>query len=233
MTRVTGSEPALEVDRVAVIVNGRARQVTRDLVQVLDQIVQSGDLFVSRDLEEADRIAHTIVERGYHTVLTGGGDGTFVQMVTRIVALSRELDRKPPNGAGDMADLIELPIVGRVAAGALMEAIETPEDSVKVDRMLIGNGKDVFGLRIAGDSMIEAGIHDNDYVFVRKQSTAERGDIVVALIGDEATVKRFFPEKDYIRFQPENESMAPILVRASDFKPTMLLGVVVGVYRRL
>jgi len=81
--------------------------------------------------------------------------------------------------------------------------------------------------------MIEAGILSGDYIFVRKQITAQRGDIVVALIGDEATVKYYFPEKDYIRFQPANAAMAPILVRAADFKPTMLLGVVVGVYRRL
>jgi len=84
------------VDRVAVIVNGRAKQVTADLVDVLDQIVQSGDLFVSRDLDEAERIAQTIVERGYRTVLTGGGDGTFVQMVTRIVRASRAQGVKPP-----------------------------------------------------------------------------------------------------------------------------------------
>ena len=68
---------------------------------------------------------------------------------------------------------------------------------------------------------------------MRKQLTAQRGDIVVALIGDEATVKYYFPERDYVRFQPANAQMAPILVRATDFKPTMLLGVVVGVYRRL
>ena len=90
-----------------------------------------------------------------------------------------------------------------------------------------------FGLRVTGDSMIEAGIFSGDYIFVRKQITAQRGDIVVALIGDEATVKYFFPEKDYIRFQPANAKMAPILVRATDFRPTMLLGVVVGVFRKL
>ncbi len=84
------------VDRVAVVVNGRARQVTADLVDVLDQIVQSGDLFVSRDLDEADRIAKTIVERGYRTVLTGGGDGTFVQMVTRVVRMARAAGVPPP-----------------------------------------------------------------------------------------------------------------------------------------
>jgi diacylglycerol kinase family enzyme len=84
------------VDRVAVIVNGNARQVTGDLVEVLDQIVQSGDLFVSRDLAEAERIARTIAERGYRTVLTGGGDGTFVHMVTLIVREATRRGRKPP-----------------------------------------------------------------------------------------------------------------------------------------
>jgi repressor LexA len=81
--------------------------------------------------------------------------------------------------------------------------------------------------------MIEAGILNNDYIFVRKQTTADRGDIVVALIGDEATVKYYFPERDYVRFQPANSQMAPILVRATDFRSTMLLGKVVGLFRRL
>jgi len=84
------------LDRIAVVVNGRARQVTADIVEVLDQIVQSGDLFVSRDLAEADRIAHTIVERRYPTVLTGGGDGTFVQMVTRVVRAAEARGQTPP-----------------------------------------------------------------------------------------------------------------------------------------
>ena len=81
--------------------------------------------------------------------------------------------------------------------------------------------------------MIDAGILNGDYIFVRKQLTATRGDIVVALIGDEATVKYYFPEKDHVRFQPANKTMAPIYVRSSDFRPTMLLGVVVGVFRRI
>ncbi len=85
---------------------------------------------------------------------------------------------------------------------------------------MVRGGRDVFGLRVNGDSMIEAGIFSGDYIFVRKQITAQRGEIVVALIGDEATVKYYFPEKDYIRFQPANGKMAPILVRASDFRPT-------------
>ena len=84
------------LDRIAVVVNGNARQVTGDIVEVLDQLVQSGDLFVSRDLAEAERIARTITERRYRTVLTGGGDGTFVHMVTLIVRAARERGQQPP-----------------------------------------------------------------------------------------------------------------------------------------
>jgi len=142
-----------------------------------------------------------------------------------------------PAAAND-DDLLTVPILGRVAAGALSEAIDlsqaAPEDCVRIDRMLIGGaGRDVFGLRISGESMIEAGIHHGDYVFVRKQLEARRGDIVVALVGDEATCKRYFPEKDHIRLQPENHTMAPILVSRSDWRSTQLLGVVVGVFRKV
>jgi repressor LexA len=130
-------------------------------------------------------------------------------------------------------DLIEIPVVGRVAAGLPLLAEEHIVDTVRIDRTLLRGGREVFGLKVHGDSMIEAGILSGDYIFVRKQLTANRGDIVVALIGDEATVKYYFPEKDHVRFQPANKNMAPIYVRASDFRPTMLLGVVVGVFRRV
>jgi repressor LexA len=137
-----------------------------------------------------------------------------------------------PKKKGTEDEMVSVPVLGRVAAGMPLYAEEHLLDTVRIDQSLLKSGE-IFGLRVTGDSMIEAGIVNGDYVFVRKQSTADRGDIVVALIGDEATVKRYYPEKDYIRFQPENSAMAPILVRATDFKPTMLLGVVVGVYRRL
>jgi repressor LexA len=130
-------------------------------------------------------------------------------------------------------DLLEIPIVGRVAAGLPLLADEHIIDTVRVDRGLLRGGREVFGLKVTGDSMIDAGILSGDYIFVRKQLTAQRGDIVVALINDEATVKYYFPEKDYVRFQPANKTMAPILVRATDFRATMLLGIVVGVFRRV
>lgn len=134
---------------------------------------------------------------------------------------------------GHDEDVIDVQVLGRVAAGLPLFAEEHVIDTVRVDRGLLKGGREVFGLRVHGDSMIEAGILNGDYIFVRKQLTAARGDIVVALIGDEATVKYYYPEKDYVRFQPANKAMAPILVRAVDFRPTMLLGVVVGVFRRL
>ncbi len=137
-----------------------------------------------------------------------------------------------PQPAND-DDLMDVPVLGRVAAGVPLLAEEHVIDTVRIDRGLLKGGREVFGLKVNGDSMIEAGILNGDYIFVRKQLTAQRGDIVVALIGDEATVKYYYPEKDYVRFQPANKNMAPILVRASDFRPTMLLGVVVGVFRRI
>jgi repressor LexA len=135
----------------------------------------------------------------------------------------------------DMSELdsIDIPILGRVAAGALQEAIEHPSDHVRIDRMLIGGQRDVFGLRIKGDSMIDAGIHDGDYVFVRKQLEASKGQVVIALVGDEATCKYFHPERDCVRLVPANTAMSPIVIPHGDWRDTQLLGVVVGVYRKL
>jgi repressor LexA len=132
----------------------------------------------------------------------------------------------------DNADLIEVPIVGRVAAGLLSEAIEQPEDTVRVDRMLLGGARDVFGLRVSGESMIKAGINDGDYVFVRKQLEARRGEIVVALVGEEATCKYYYPESDAVRLVPANDNMSDIVISRRDWRSTQILGVVVGLYRR-
>lgn len=146
---------------------------------------------------------------------------------TSLVDFERELPDR------DDDQLVEIPILGRVAAGALQEAIEQPSDHVRIDRVLLGAQREVFGLRIRGESMIEAGIHDGDYVFVRKQLEGTRGQVVIALVGDEATCKYYFPERDHIRLQPANSKMAPIIVPKSDWRDTQLLGVVVGVYRKL
>lgn len=130
-------------------------------------------------------------------------------------------------------EMMEIPILGNVAAGAPLLAVEEATDTVRVDKVLIGGHREVFGLRIVGESMIEDGIFSGDYVFVKKTPAAKPGDIVVAMIEGEATVKRYFPEGDRIRFQPANHNMAPIYIRRDDFKSVDIIGIVVGVYRKL
>jgi len=208
----------------------------------------------ARQEQTLDFIRKSIEERGYPPTLREIGEYMGIRSTNGVNDHLRALERKGYLRREDMKsralklvsdsessvpvkvpddDLVEVRVLGRVAAGLPLLAEENVIDTVRVDRMLVRGGREVFGLRVTGDSMIEAGIMSGDYIFVKKQSTAERGDIVVALIGDEATVKHFYPERDYVRFQPANSQMAPILVRASDFKSTMLLGKVVGVYRRL
>jgi repressor LexA len=135
--------------------------------------------------------------------------------------------------APGLDDMVDIPILGKVAAGQPILAVEQAQDTVKIDRVLVGGHTEVFGLRIVGESMIDDGIFDGDYVFVKKTATARTGEIVVAMIEGEATVKRYFPEGDRIRFQPANTNMAPIIVRRADFKQVDIIGVVVGVYRKL
>ena len=121
-----------------------------------------------------------------------------------------------------------VPLVGRVTAGKPILAVENVEETYPLPTELVGDD-DVFMLTVQGDSMIEAGILDGDYILIRSQNTARNGDIVVALVDEEeATVKRFFKEKDYIRLQPENPTMDPIYSRE-----VTILGKVIGVFRRL
>ncbi len=148
---------------------------------------------------------------------------------------SRALRPVTMDTAGSAADdgTVEIPLVGRVAAGQPVTAEQNIEEMLTVDRALVGRHHEVFALKVQGDSMIEAGIFEGDTLFVRKQLHAERNEIAVVLIGDEATVKYFQPEKDFIRLQPANAAYAPIIVRKEDFRPTQILGVVVGLYRKL
>ncbi|MBO8140962.1 MAG: transcriptional repressor LexA [Firmicutes bacterium] len=125
------------------------------------------------------------------------------------------------------ADFVYAPVVGRVTAGEPILAVENIEGYFPLPQDFAGAGE-LFLLRVRGDSMIRAGILDGDYVIVRQQPDAVNGDIVVALIGDEATVKRFFKEGDQIRLQPENDAYPPIV--GSEVR---VLGKVIGVYRRL
>ena len=123
-------------------------------------------------------------------------------------------------------EIINLPIIGTVTAGSPILAVENIDDTLPISIDFVGN-KESYVLKVKGDSMIEAGILHGDFVIVNSQHNAKNGDIVVALIGDEATVKTFYKEKDHIRLQPQNSSMDPILI-----KEPYILGVVKAVVRK-
>lgn len=125
----------------------------------------------------------------------------------------------------EQGPVVFVPLVGMVRAGTPVLAVENIEDMVPFPRSFV-KSENVFLLRVQGDSMIDAGIYDGDYVLVRQQDHADNGDIVVALLGDEATVKAFYREKDAIRLQPRNPSLAPIISR-----DVRVVGKVIGLYR--
>ncbi len=123
----------------------------------------------------------------------------------------------------------EVPFYGLIAAGRPIEAV-AGDDRVTVPRQLLGGGNEGhYVLRVAGESMIDEGIHDGDFVVVRQRSQAAVGDMVVALVGDEATLKRYYPEGERVRLQPSASHMDPIWVPARDLK---IQGIVVGLMRR-
>lgn len=139
----------------------------------------------------------------------------------RAVELRGEYSRK-----GADAEINIVPVLGRVAAGQPILAEENRDFCIPLPSSFFGEG-DFFMLRVRGDSMINAGIHEGDLVVVRQQPNADNGDIVVALIGEEATVKRFYKENSHIRLQPENQLLDPIIT-----KDVSILGKVVGLLRR-
>lgn len=129
------------------------------------------------------------------------------------------------------SNIISIPIVGRVRAGEPILAIENIEGYFNLDRSF-ASSKDVFLLRVQGDSMIDAHIQDGDFALVKPQSNAENGEIVVALIEDEATIKRIFTERDLIRLEPANPHMEPIVIKKGE-KKVSLVGKVVGIFRKM
>ena len=124
-------------------------------------------------------------------------------------------------------ELVDVPVIGKITAGQPILAVENVTDTFPIPIDFVGNSES-FMLTVRGESMIEAGILDGDYILVKKQSNASNGEIVVALIEDEATVKTFYKENGHIRLQPENHTMDPIIV--PDCK---ILGKVAGVFRKM
>src|SRR5262245_58598146 len=214
-----------------------------------------GKLTLVRDEDERDQLTdrqkeilafinQSIADRGYPPTLREIGRQFGIRSTNGVNDHLRALEKKGYLQREDMksralrpvdmvGQTVEVPILGKVAAGQPLLAVRNHEDTVKVDRFFIGQNREVFALRVKGDSMIEAGILDGDFVFVRKQLQATPGEIVVAMIEDEATVKRYRPDGDVIRFEPANSNMRPIVVKKRDFRSVNLLGVVIGVYRKM
>jgi len=156
-----------------------------------------------------------ILERkGYLRKVPGGSRAIEIQGV--LPALGRTLS---------------LPIIGKVRAGEPLLAVENIEGHLNLDRSLVSS-EDVFLLRVQGDSMIEAHIQDGDFALIKPQRDAENGEIVVALIEDEATIKRIFKKRDLIRLEPANPRVEPIVVRKGEKKVT-IVGKVVGIFRKI
>ena len=210
-----------------------SRQVMRELTE--------------RQAKVLDYITATIRENGYPPTLREIGQHMGIRSTNGVNDHLRALERKgylkksslraraltPLVGLHrDDPDIAEVPVLGKVAAGQPITRIEDAREKLKIDRGFLGTRKPVFALEVAGDSMINDGIRSGDYVFVKRQETAEAGQIVVVVLDDEVTVKRYYPERNRIRLQPANDSMRPIYVKKGQFLTTQLLGTVIGVYRR-
>ena len=142
----------------------------------------------------------------------------------------RTIELNVPNEYASSSDnVIEVPLLGKVAAGNPIEAIESPNEYFSLPKELIPNNAEVFTLEVNGESMINAGIYDSDIVIVKRQKDAHNGEIVVAMTEDnEVTLKRFYKEQDHIRLQPENDALEPIILNN-----VVILGKAVGLYRKI
>jgi repressor LexA len=202
------------------------------------------EALTKRQRQVLSYIERSIEERGYPPTMREIGEHMSIRSTNGVNDHLKALERKGYIVREDLKSrtlrpvapasrTLEVPLVGRVAAGLPMLAVENHEDTLRVDRSLVGHAEGVFALRVTGESMILDGILDGDIVFVRQQETARAGEIVVALVDDEATVKRYYPEPDGIRLQPANDTMEPILLRADSGLDVRLVGVVVGVFRQV
>ena len=188
---------------------------------IRDRIREHGNSPTIREIGGHFGISSTNGVRQHITALIKKGYLKKQALISRGLELTHRI-------AGDIG---RIPLVGSVPAGLPIDAIENIESEIAVDLSFLPKG-DCFTLRVTGDSMKDAGILDGDLVLVRKQAVATRGDIIVAVISGEATVKRYFPEDNQILLQPENDSYQPIMVdkKSGDFR---IAGKVTGLLRRM
>jgi repressor LexA len=201
------------------------KKLTEKQKQILEyierMILQRGHSPTIREIGKEFGISSTNGVRTHLVALVKKGYLKKENHISRGLELARSM----------LNEIARIPQVGLVPAGQPIDAIENIEGEIALDTTFLPGGE-AFSLTVKGDSMKNAGIYDGDLVIVRKQAVAQQGDIVVAIIDGEATVKRYFPENGHIRLQPENEAYDPIIVnkRSGDFR---IAGKVVGLLRKM
>lgn len=199
----------------------RGDMQARILAYIEQEIRTRGYAPSVREIGEAVGLKSTSTVHGHLTRMEKKGLLRRDSMKPRAIGLSAAFSPFDEN-----ASLREIPVVGRVAAGTPILAEENIEETMTLPEEMVGSGE-LFILRVRGESMIQAGIMNDDYIVVHRQMNANNGEIVVAMIDDEATVKRFYKENGHIRLQPENDAMEPIIV-----PEVMILGKVVSLIRK-
>ena len=194
-----------------------------DILQIIKLIAKNGYPPTVREIGDEAKLSSPatihfhlkqLVKKGYIK------KGTGTNRTIEVLVDNEYLD--------DEEEVVKVPLLGKVTAGTPIEAIERPDETFALPAELLGNKKEIFTLKVSGESMINVGIYDGDILIVERQNTAKNGDTVVAMNKDnEATVKTFYKENGYFRLQPENDTMDPIIL-----DEVTILGKVVGLYRK-
>lgn len=190
-------------------------------------ILQKGYGPTVREIAEAVHLSSPSTVHVHLKTLEEKGYIVRDPLKSRSIALPGKREQEEAFGSTGSSNTLSLPLVGNVAAGEPILAEHNVETTLQLPTEIVGDSAS-FILAVHGESMIEAGINDGDYVVVKEQQVARNGEIIVALIDDGATVKRFFKEKDHIRLQPENSTMEPIITR-----DCAIVGKVVAVLRKV
>ena len=213
--------------------NSKRKELTSRQEEILEYI---------KKYSKENRMPPTVREIGNHFEIssTNGVRSILAALIkkgyiNRSPRLSRGIEVIDNDKSGNVAEApsntIEIPIVGRVAAGTPILAVQNLEGTVTIDRDFLACRSDVFALRVKGDSMINAGIFDGDLIFARQQKTAERGEIIVAQIDNEDTVKYYHPLADHVELRPANPRYRPIIVKND--KDFTIAGKLIGVMRKV
>ena len=205
----------------------------KDILKFIEkQVAEVGYPPSVREIGKAVGLSSTATVHAYLSKLEEKGYIKKENQKGRTLRLLKGLNKKTTEPQTEKQfysgrELVNVPVIGKITAGAPILAVENITDNFLIPVDFVGNSES-FMLTVSGESMIEAGIFDGDYILVKRQNVARNGEIVVAMIDDEATVKTFFMEDNHIRLQPENSTMDPIIV-----KDCQILGKVVGVFRKL